>query len=176
VLAGCLPGSCASSLILEPDVGPETDARAQFFCPRRDVCLYRYAILTRRRRSPGPHLSGASVGAPVSDPVSHPSASPPMIKRSFLSLVQPFADGVIVRASARSAHGFSQARGNADARVPSRPSYCRPRPSPDGDHAPPGERQFMPLAPRIFQRSYLSAVQSSVLDNIWHSSGSIEND
>ena len=47
--------------------------------------------------------------------------------------------------AARSAHRFCRARGNADTRMPSRPSYCRPRPSPDGDHALPG-RHCMPLA------------------------------
>ena len=95
MLAGCLPGSCASSLIFQPDVGPETDARAQFLCPRRDVCLCRYAILTRRHQSPGLRRFAWRAGLGSGQPTLDKSR---MIKRSFLPPVQPFADGVKVPA------------------------------------------------------------------------------
>jgi hypothetical protein len=176
VLAGCLPGSCASSLIFEPDVGPETDARAQFLCPRRDVCLYRYAILTCRHQSPGPRRSSASVGAPISDPVGHPPESPRMIKRSFRPPVQPFADGVKVPAPRGR---LMDSVGLSETPIP----ICRALYSvvacgrqPMAAMRDPCKAMHAVGVGREFFRDPSRAVKSSAREKIWHSSASIEND
>ena len=159
MLAGCFPGSCASSSILEPDVGPETVARAQFFCPRRDVCLYRYAILTRRHQSPGLRRFAWRAGLGSGQPSLDKSANDQAILPPTGSTVRRRREGASVARSCRALYPLVACgrQPTATMRDPCKAMHA------------------VGVGCECF-RDPSRAVQSSAREKIWHSSPSIEND